>query len=351
MDWTCFRHLLHECAEKSGEEWLTRSCLLQELKHHTGELIECEHSPSLMMLYSFQQEKTIMLRAEMDGLGIQEETGLDYCSKTPSVMHACGHDGHMAILCSVSQTLSQLTHFPVNVLLVFQSAEESGAGALNVLKERRFLEICPDMAIALHVMPGKKRGFYTRKGAVCAGGREVDVWIHGTPAHCALRRKQEDALIQGTRFLNKLDHMEWEHGFLSFNVLHAGKIRNQTAELCRIEGTARFLDNMTESQLLYWLKKNLPEISELKLSQGYPVLCCHGRMSEAAFRSGCHVLDSPLWICDDFAFYAQRIPSVYVLMGMESEIPLHHPLFDFDDALIEMGSEFLINFMQETQNN
>ncbi len=347
MDWTCFRHLLHECAEKSGEEWMTRACLKHELKYHAGELIECEHSPSLMMFYSFRKEKTIMLRAEMDGLGIQEKTGLDYCAKTSSVMHACGHDGHMTILCSVSKRLSHLKDFPVNVLLVFQSSEETGAGALNILQEKRFLEICPDAAAALHVMPGMKRGFYTKKGTVCAGGREIDLWFHGTPAHCALQVKESDALNKGVRFLSELACMHWEHGFLSFNVMHAGKTRNQTAELCKIEGTARFLEVFTESEMLKWLRQHLFAECKLKLSDGYPVLLNSGKASEAAFRCGCMKMDHPLWICDDFAFYAQRIPAVYILMGMESDIPLHHPLFDFDDELIEKGSDFLMKLLQE----
>ena len=346
MNWSDFRHLLHECAEKSGEEWMTHACLKNELKHHAGQLIECEHSPSLMMYYCFQKEKTVMLRAEMDGLCIQEKTGLDYCSKNDVRMHACGHDGHMTILCRISELLSAVDDFPVNVLLVFQSSEETGAGALDIIMNQDFLKICPDEAIALHVMPQLKKGFYTKKGVICAGGKEVDLLMKGEASHCALLNKEEDALRKAMHFLCELDHQAWKSGFVSFNVCHGGNARNQTADHCLLEGTVRFLEASCESELLHWISSHLPKDSSAKFSMGYPVLINHGKMSETAIRCGCTEIKNPLWICDDFAFYAQRIPSVYVLMGMEGEFPLHHPCFDFDDDLIEMGSDFLMKFLQ-----
>ncbi len=349
MKWIQFRHLLHQCAECSGEEWKTREVLCHELSQHKGELIKCTSSPSLMMYYDFKASQTVMVRAEMDGLAILEENEFSYASKTKGIMHACGHDGHMTVLCALSERLSQIEQFPVNVLLVFQSSEETGAGALNILKDERFCQICPDKCCALHVMPKMERGFYTRCGVMCASGKEVDVLISAEAGHCALRK--EDALMKGVQFLEKLSRISLKEGFVSFHVCKAGEVRNQSAQHCRLEGTLRCLSHHAEKILMETLNQFQPSESMLRYSFGYPLMYNHGLLSECAIACGCRKLDEPLWITDDFSFYAQMIPSVYILMGTPKEIPLHHSCFDFDDECIKEGTDFLMKLLKEFQKH
>ena len=349
MKWIQFRHLLHECAELSGSEWKTREVLFHELKHHKGELIACTDSPSLMMFYDYKADSTVMIRAEMDGLGIQEENTFSYVSKTEGVMHACGHDGHMSILCALSSYLSEMDEFPVNVLLVFQSSEETGAGALKILGNEQFLKYCPDKCVALHVMPQMEKGFYTKEGVICAGSREIDAQISAEAGHSALRK--EDALMKAVYFLKKLFNISYQDGFASFHVCKAGEVRNQNAQRCSLEGTMRFLSHGTEKELIEKLNQIKPQDCDLHFSSGYPVLYNHGKVSQCALECGCRKLEEPLWISDDFAFYAQRIPSVYILMGIEANTPLHHPCFDFDDKCIENGVEFLLKLLKECQKH
>lgn len=320
------RKKLHECAEVSGQEKMTKQLLMEILKHHNGKLLEGQDGCSLYMLYDFQKEKTIMLRAEMDGLMIDGKA-----------RHGCGHDGHMTMLCGISKWLSQQKKFHVNVLLVFQSSEESGAGAKQVISDPLFQKVCPDEAIALHVYPMKQTGFYVRYGAMCAAGREVNISFCGPSGHCALQLK-ETALHQAIEFLHRLHHMDFEDGFLSVNVIRAGSSRNQTAEKAELEGTLRSLSFSAEKRIMEWLKQ-FP--GTFHFSTGYPWLRNHSHLTKRSIECGAQLLDEPLWICDDFAYVAQCIPSVYVLMGMESAVPLHHADFGFNDDLLETGMDFL----------
>lgn len=329
------RKLLHDHAEYSGKEHGTRKMLLDVLKNHKGKIIECQDGCSFFVLYDFQKERTVMIRSEMDGLEVAEN----------DIRHVCGHDGHMAILCALSHSLSMQLSFPVNVLLVFQSSEETGAGALNVLNDPKFLRLCPDEAIALHVYPGLKTGFYTKEGVLCAAGREVDVSFCGASGHCALRLKNT-AMMQACALVNELSQMDFEDGLISFNVIYSGQARNQISAEAHIQGTMRSLSVRTEKRMMNWLMKSQGQCT---FSSGYPLLMNHSRMVMRALNCGAHLINEPLWICDDFAYVAQCIPSVYVLMAMESEVPLHHRDFEFDDALIETGVDFLMKMLKKTK--
>ncbi|MBP3399562.1 MAG: M20/M25/M40 family metallo-hydrolase [Erysipelotrichaceae bacterium] len=339
------RHLLHQNAERSFCEYKTKEILMNELKNHKGHLIEIEGTNSLLVEYNFKKSRTVMIRCEMDGLMIQEKTSKEYASLNGCVMHACGHDGHMAILCGVSRLLSGYTDCPVNVLLVFQSAEETGSGSRLILQDKEFLKRCPDEAIALHVMPKLEHGkLYTKMGVMAAGSREIDVCYTGESVHCAHHDEIDDVLKKGIYFMNELYLQKFEDGFISMNVMRAGDIRNQTAGQCKISGTMRFINEKSENKMIDWLKQSVCQES-LCLSSQYPVLICSAKMAERAFQSGACSLREPLWICDDFACFAQCIPSVYVLLGMESSVDLHHPEFDFSDDLIEVGVQFLMKMI------
>lgn len=341
------RQVLHQCAELSLKEFETKEVLLNELKKHRGKVIEIEDSTSLMVLYDFHCRETWMIRAEMDGLPIVEKGHPTYTSKHQGVMHACGHDGHMAILCALSQKLSELTHLDVNVLLVFQSAEETGAGAQMILHHPEFLKICPDAAVALHVMPHLPHGsLFVKQGIMLAGGREIDVKWHGTAAHCAHPELGNDALKKAVGLMHDLYRQQFEDGLMSFNLIRAGQVRNQIADECLLQGTMRFQTDKAEKQMIRWISEKTKD-AELMISTGYPALRCSAKMTQKAIEAGAQMLNETCWICDDFAFYAQCIPSVYVFIGIDSPVDLHHECFDFKDDLIETGVEFLLKMISK----
>ena len=126
------------------------------------------------------------------------------------------------------------------------------------------------------------------------------------------------------------------------NVMHCGSSCNQIAEKVELEGTIRALSSSSEKEMLNWLKKY---DGFFEFSSGYPVLINSSSLVMRAVDCGAGLLEKPLWICDDFACYAQRIPSVYVLMGMNGEFPLHHFQFEFNDELLESGVDFLMKML------
>ena len=324
------RKRLYDHAEKSGCEHRTKHILREVLSKHRCALFEGQDGCSLYAYYDFKKEKTVMIRAEMDGIAVENQ-----------IRHACGHDGHMSMLCGLSERLSELNTFNVNVLLVFQSSEETGAGALNILTDPVFLKLCPDEAIGLHCFPMSEKGFYARSGVMCASGKEVRCTFSGESGHCALQLKKT-ALRKAVDFLHELHQKEFDGGFISMNVIRCGSSCNQTAEKVDIEGTIRALSGCSERGMMDWLKKY---DGSFQFSSGYPVLRNHSSLVKRAVECGAQILDSPLWICDDFACYAQCLPSVYVLMGMNSEVPLHHVQFEFDDELLESGVDFLMKML------
>ncbi len=331
MDLRKIRKKLHENAEVSGQEYKTKQILKDVLGKHDGLLMENHDDCSFYVFYNFHKEKTVMIRAEMDGISIENQC-----------RHACGHDGHMSMVCGVSGYLNQLNDFSVNVLLVFQSSEETGAGALNILNDPVFLKLCPDQAIGIHCYPMNETGFYVRKGIMCASGREVKAAFTGESGHCALQLKNT-AIKKCTEFLYDLHEKEFENGFISMNIVQCGSSCNQVAEHAYAKGTIRALSRSSEKQMMDWLKKYE---ATFEFSAGYPILRNAASLVNCAMRCGAQSLDSPMFICDDFAYYAQCLPSVYVLMGMKSEFPLHHPDFEFDDELLEKGVEFLVKILE-----
>ena len=331
MDLKELRKILHENAEKSGYEVKTKQILKDFLCGHHGLVIESHDDCSFYVFYDFHKEKTVMIRAEMDGISIENQC-----------RHACGHDGHMSMACGVSERLNQVNNFPVNVLLVFQSSEETGAGALNILNDPVFLRICPDQVIGIHCYPMDDTGFYVRKGIMCASGREVKAVFTGESGHCALQLKNT-AMKKCTDLLYELHRKEFEDGFISMNVLKCGSSCNQVAAQAYAEGTIRALSSNSEKQMMNWLQRY---DASFVFSSGYPVLRNASSLVECALHCGAKLLDSPMFICDDFAYYAQCIPSVYVLMGMKGEFPLHHADFEFDDEMLEKGVDFMIKMLE-----
>ncbi len=325
------RKLLHENAEMSGQEFKTKQILKDVLCEHHGSMIEGHDGCSLYVFYDYKKEKTVMVRAEMDGLLAGNQ-----------VRHVCGHDGHMSMVCGVSEYLNSQNDFPVNVLLVFQSSEETGSGALNVLNDPAFLRICPDEAVALHCFPMDETGFYVRKGMMCASGKEVNVTFKGESGHCALQLK-ETALKKCTDFLYDLQRKEFHDGFISMNVVQCGSSCNQVSEYAYAKGTIRALSRSSEKQMLDWLRQL---DGTFEFSSGYPVLRNSSVLVERAVLCGAQLLNEPLWICDDFACFAECLPSVYILMGMKVQFPLHHADFEFDDEMLEKGVEFIVKMLK-----
>jgi amidohydrolase len=355
------RHHLHRYPELSFQENKTADFICGILEREnisfrrgiagTGILAEIEgRDPG----------KVVGLRADMDALPIQEDNPADYCSVHDGIMHACGHDVHMACLIGTAIILNQLKQaFAGKVKLVFQPAEEKApGGARLMLEDKLFGEEEPDLMIAQHVypvMPAGRVGF--RAGRYMASSDEIYITIRGTGGHAAMPHQATDSVLIASHILVALQQIVSRHAEASTpTVLSIGKVVangavNVIPPEVTMEGTFRTMDeswrkeahrrmiNMAQS-----IADSMGASCEFRIVEGYPVLYNDPRVTERSaefarsYLGPDRVEDLDIRMtAEDFAFFAQKFPSVLYRLGVRKAgqsppLELHTPRFDIDEA-------------------
>ncbi|WP_288162619.1 M20 metallopeptidase family protein [Dubosiella newyorkensis] len=358
---TKYRRDLHKIPELELELPLTYQYLLKQLKP-----LSCSISSpipySVAAYFDAGKEKTIAFRSDMDGLPVKEATDHDFKSRREDCMHACGHDGHMAILLEFAQQLNEIyASLPYNVLLIFQPGEESPGGA-RLICETKILEEKKVAAIfGTHLWPMLPKGeVATRKNEMMARSSEVNVDIEGKSSHVAKYKEGIDAMEISARYLLKCYEMEKSYHpdiyrLLRFGKLESGTVRNVVARKARMEGTLRAFQDE-----IYWeLRKNMHRIAEylerkyqakidLEFSLGYPAVINDGTLVEkvCAIDPQIKLLKEPEMISEDFAYYQQEVPGVFFFLGTGTGIPLHNAHFDFEESILEEGVKLYLKILK-----
>lgn len=312
----------------------------------------------------------IALRADMDALPINEQTGLPYASVNEGKMHACGHDGHTTMLIGTARVLSKLKHRPNPITLLFQPAEEGGGGAEVLVAEGALSGdvIGPPVARAfgLHGWPQLPVGSVgTRPGALLASTDELNVAIHGVQSHAAYPHYSADpvlcvahciiALQQiASRNIDPLDSV-----VVSICKVSGGTALNVIPETARFSATIRSLKPETREKA----RRRFKEIceataqafgcrAEVELDPGYPVTHNNPALTERFFKIAHEALppemvktiEHPSMGGEDFSYYGQKVPAVFFCLGLkrpgqERHPTLHQPDFDFNDDAMPLGIE------------
>lgn len=317
----------------------------------------------------------IGLRADMDALPITERTGKAYASTVPGTMHACGHDGHTTILLGVARILAGTEHRPNPVTLVFQPAEEGGGGGALMCRDGCLTggpngDLGPPVTrmYGLHGWPSLPFGVIgTRPGPLLAATDEIEVTVKGVQVHAAYPHLGADPIVAASyivaaaqtiasRSVSPVDSV-----VVTFGTFHAGTATNVIPESATLTGTIRSLRPETRELA----KRRLREIVEstaramgcegvLRIEEGYPMTrndpAEAARVLEVArqavFARGAVETAEPSMGGEDFAFYAERVPSCFYLLGLlpdgaDAMAQLHQPDFDFPDGAIGTGVEMM----------
>lgn len=321
---------------------------------------------ALCAYFDLGRPETVALRADMDALPVAEATGAPYASENPGRMHACGHDGHMAMALGAAAWVDRVMagrepgaraeDLPRNVLLVFQPAEETTGGARVVCESGVFGRVGATRIFGFHLWPDLPAGaLASRPGPLLARSSETTVSFHGRSSHIARWQEGADALAAAARFVpsaeamcGRLSREKGEPCLLRFGRLEAGTVRNAIAGEARAEGSLRvFSDEMFERArgALRTLAEGAARTEgctvDVTFSEGYPPVDNDAELFSLVERALPEMrrVEEPLLIAEDFAFYRRCLPGAFLLLGTGTGIALHADRFDFDERVLLAGVE------------
>ena len=369
LDLVQIRRDLHQIPEIGLEEHKTHAYLLDKIAIITAgkEFVEQRtwRTGILVFVKGSNPEKTVGWRANMDGLPVVEETGLDFQSQHQGRMHACGHDFHMTIGLGLLYELTQ-TQPKNNLLFLFQPAEENAAGGMQMYEAGVFGDWKPDEFYGLHVRPDLKVGdIATNTGTLFAGTCEVWVIFKGKGGHAAFPHQANDALVAAAYFITQVQTVVSRNvdpiqgGVVTFGSMQAGTTNNVIADQARLHGTIR---SLTQDMSLH-IQKRLREIAEgvansfgmeveVILNQGgyLPVennpQLASDLMSFFEETPGVHLIDCPPAMTgEDFGYLLHKIPGVMFWLGVDTPYALHHPKFNPKEEALPFAVEKISTFL------
>lgn len=360
------RRYLHQNPELSNNEFETSKFVVDKLKKLGLELQTGVGGTGVVgLLKGGKPGKTVALRADMDALPINEETGLEFSSNKKNVMHACGHDFHTSILIGAAIVLSQKREsLQGNIKFIFQPAEEKLIGASQMIRDNVLENPQVDAIMALHCWPDLPTGTIgVKRGEVMAAGDSLDITIKGKQGHAAHPHKAIDPITIASYVITKLQTIvsreiaPVDSVVISIGQINGGNAFNVIPQTVKMSGTVRVLNPEIRDKLPDMINRIVKKTAEsmngeakVNYNFGSPPLINNDLMVDVLDKSVTQLLgndnlvymNTPSLGSEDFAFYLEKIPGVFFRLGTYNaghnpQYPLHHPKVLFDEGALEIG--------------
>ncbi|MGC8595301.1 MAG: M20 metallopeptidase family protein [Candidatus Kryptoniota bacterium] len=364
------RRTLHQMPELAFEEYKTSKIVSRFLKRLGIEIKEgVAYTGVVGVLHGKGHGKVVALRADMDALPIQEETNLAFASKKNGIMHACGHDAHMAMLIGAAIILKQLSNdFPGTVKFIFQPSEERNPGGAKIMEEEGVLKD-PDVdaIFGQHVtndLPVGKFGF--KSGPLMASADEIYITVSGKGGHGAKPHNTVDPVVIASEIVMALQTTisrmknPFEPSVLTIGAVHGGTVPNVIPDEVRLSGTFRAMNETWRKRALNLIQKMCTNIAAgsgakctCEISRGYPVL--QNSEPETSLASECAkelfgyksaTTIEPVMAAEDFSFFLKKVPGSFWWIGTGDKKdgsiePLHSSKFRLSEQVLQYGSALL----------
>ena len=365
-DLASIRQYLHTIPELGLKEFKTADFLADILSNLGLTITRGIGSTGLVAsLFRGKRDRRIGLRAEMDGLPISEAAQKSYTSHHDGRMHACGHDGHMAMLVGAAHALASDPDFKGTVHFIFQPAEENVGGAKLMIEDRLFERFPCDMVFALHNMPGMPVGTFTScDGPIAASIDVATITVTGKGGHGAQPEKTVDPIVIGAQIVSAFQTVVSRNlgpfvpAVVTVGAFHSGSASNIIPDRATLEMSLRattkkdrklMIDRLVE--LATCIAEGFGGSAQFEWQTGYPATINDSKAVAIAQKAAKNVanpdnfkwLENPLMGSEDFSFMLQLVPGALMLIGNGDSHPLHTAEYDFNDAVLPLGVQYFSN--------
>lgn len=347
------RKKLHEIPELKYEEHKTRALIAKSLKSYGYEVQEGIGKTGVVaILDSGKPGKTIGFRADIDGLPIEESTSVPYKSCHPSVMHACGHDGHTATLLLVARVLKEIaSQLKGKIKFIFQPAEEGGKGSTAMIKDGVLKDPSIDAIFGYHNWPGLPlKTMATRSGCILSGSGRFEITLHGKRAHLSNPKDAVNPVTIGARIITEIEALSTDHLIVNLLSFNSGDWKEGTSEQTELVGCYFIESNETLDQLKKQIHSIVGSRGRIVFHEFQSPTINTPKETEVVFAAGresrikdIQKLERCKMAAEDFSEYLKYVPGCYFLIGAgETAAALHTSTYDFPDEIISEAAGLMI---------